>query len=146
MAAFQRGVALRPWDAGLYTKLGVALCDLSRFDEAEAAFRRAIALDPGLTRARFNLAIALAGQRRLIEAEQAYRDVIARDPDYRGVWLNLGNLLADQDKLDAAVEALSPRARHRTRQFRAAWRARRGILPPGPATRCDCALSPRDGA
>ncbi len=38
VAAFQRGVTLQPKDTGLHIKLGAALRDLSRFDEAEPHF------------------------------------------------------------------------------------------------------------
>jgi tetratricopeptide (TPR) repeat protein len=103
--AFQRAVARLPEDAGLHGKLGAALCDLSRFEEAEASLRTALDLDPRLTFPRFNLAVALVGQERLAEAEAAYRDLVARDPRYRAAWLNLGNMLSEQKRLDEAVAA-----------------------------------------
>jgi tetratricopeptide (TPR) repeat protein len=103
MAVFQRAVALRPLDAGLHGKLGVALSELKRFPEAEVAYRRALALNPDLIQARFNLATALARQARPAEAEEMYRAVIARDPSHQGGWINLGNLLADQNRAEEAV-------------------------------------------
>ena len=80
VAVFTQAIALHPLDAGLHSKLGVALSELLRFGEAEAAYRRALALDPDLIQTGFNLATSLARQGRLMEAEQTYRAVIERNP------------------------------------------------------------------
>ena len=71
-------VALRPLDAALHGKLGVALSELSRFPEAEAAYRHALALDQNLIQARFNLAVALSAK----EARLAV-NVLLPDPPLR---------------------------------------------------------------
>src|SRR5262245_12587209 len=44
--AFQRALLARPQDGGLYAKLGGVLCELKRFDEAEASYRHALDLAP----------------------------------------------------------------------------------------------------
>jgi tetratricopeptide (TPR) repeat protein len=103
VAAFRRGVLLWPDDPGLHVKLGVALCNLHRYEEAEAALRAAVALEPRLVSAHFNLAIVLARQSRHDEAVDAYRLVIALDPDCADAMLNLGNALMDQGRLEEAV-------------------------------------------
>ncbi len=105
VAAFRRGVALRPDDASLHVKLAAVLCKSGRYEQAEAACRRALARDPQAAVAHFNLAIALHRQGRLDEAAQAYRAVTALAPDAVDPVLNLGNVLMDQGRIDEAIAA-----------------------------------------
>lgn len=104
-AVFARAIALRPREASLHIRRGVALSELGRAAEAEAAYRCALELAPDLIQARFNLATALAAQQRCAEAEQVYREVIARDPAHPGALINLGHLLAADDRPDEAIMA-----------------------------------------
>ncbi|MBR1217371.1 tetratricopeptide repeat protein [Bradyrhizobium sp. U87765 SZCCT0131] len=103
LAAFERGVALRPQDADLRLKLSSMLCSLGRFAEAEEVCRAAMRLGQRPQMA-FNLAVALTGQHRLAEAMEAYRTAVDLAPEFVEARLNLGNLLMDQELFGEAID------------------------------------------
>jgi len=94
--------ALRPQSAIPYFKLGRALVEKGRADEAIAEWSEAIRLqDNALTR--YNLGLALFEKRRLDEAEAHYRQAILLKKDYAEAHTGLGNVLSWQNKLDEAI-------------------------------------------
>ena len=68
LVSLERGIAVDPRDARLWTLRGGALSVLRRLPEAEEAFGRAIGLFPGSAEARFGLATVLAATGRREEA------------------------------------------------------------------------------
>jgi tetratricopeptide (TPR) repeat protein len=89
VTAFHRALDLKPDLPEAYTKLGYALRELGRWDEAIDACQRAIALKPDGTEAHNILGIALASQGRLDEAIDAYRRALDFGPDDPDVHNNL---------------------------------------------------------
>lgn len=97
IAAYQRGLGLRPNDPTALAHLGELLAKQGRFTEAEAAYLRAAALTPHPDL--FNsLGIALAEQQRFHEAAEAFRRALALDPNHADAQANLNTALA----IDAA--------------------------------------------
>jgi tetratricopeptide (TPR) repeat protein len=80
VAAFYRGVILRPNDAALHVTLGEALGQLGRLAEAETAIRRAIALNPRMVQAYVALGIVLARLERPDETADAFRAAVTLAP------------------------------------------------------------------
>jgi predicted O-linked N-acetylglucosamine transferase (SPINDLY family) len=88
-----------------YFKLGVALRQQGKIDQAVEAYRQSVAINPAYAEAHYNLGNALFGQNKLEEAVTAYRDAIRGKPDHAGAYCNLGIALKGLNKLDEAVAA-----------------------------------------
>ena len=89
-----RYVGLRPHEAELWARLGSALLDAIRFEEAEAACQTALQTDPTNFRARANLGSIAMAQSSLEEAEQQFRRLISEHPQEERARLLLITCLA----------------------------------------------------
>ncbi len=89
LAAFQKGLALRPGYPGLHIGLGTVYEKIGRSDEALAAFRQASALQPDLAEAHENLARIYEGW-GWGEAAEAERG-LALFPADPLIWLHAGS-------------------------------------------------------
>jgi len=100
-AHLRQAVELRPRSAELNNKLGDALFNLGRTDEAEIAFRRALELQPALKEAHFNLGNVYVRQQQYRAAAAEFRRALDIDPGYAAAQKNLAILL--QMKPEAAA-------------------------------------------
>ena len=101
-AALRRATGLLPNDADMHCKLGNALSDLGRLNEAEASFRRALEIKPDYAEVHSNLGLTLKELGRLNEAEACYRQALEIKPDYAEAHSNLGLTLRELGRLAEA--------------------------------------------
>ncbi len=103
-AAFQRALAAAPSNAEAHFRLGLALRDQQRLDDAAASYRRAIELQPAYVEAHNNLGSVLQMLEQSDAALTAYRRAVALGPTFAQPYLNLGRLYAlAGDTLNAAA-------------------------------------------
>ncbi len=98
-------ILLTGHNARTWTRLGLLLEDLQRFDEAEAAYHKAIEIDPNYGWARYYLGNLLKDLKRFDDAEAACHKAIEIDPNFAKAWNNLGNLPKDLERFDEAEAA-----------------------------------------
>ncbi len=92
-----------PDDFWLNLKLGSALYQQKKWDEAIGFFRAAVAQRPDAFAAHINLGNALYEKRELDGAIAEFRRVIDIDPNIAGAHNNLGNALFETKDLDGAI-------------------------------------------
>ena len=103
-AAFQRALAAAPSNAEVHFRLGLALRDQQRLDDAATSYRRAIELQPAYVEAHNNLGSVLQMLEQSDAALTAYRRAVALGPTFAQPYLNLGRLYAlAGDTLNAAA-------------------------------------------
>jgi Tfp pilus assembly protein PilF len=110
--AFVKATGLDDTYADAHMNTGVALAEMSRWEEAIAAYRRALRL-PTLTTpdtAYQNLGVALYNLKRYRDAEEALRFAIGLDPKMAPAYYHLGLVLVASDRREDA-KTLFRRAR-----------------------------------
>jgi tetratricopeptide (TPR) repeat protein len=112
------------------SKLGVALAQQGRLDDAIAEFTKAVAMTPAYAPAFSNLGNAYRERGRLAEALAAYERALAIDPEYWVAHQNLGVLYKQMGRLGEAVEHFKKATKMSVRQ------------PPGTARRRGCLAAP----
>jgi serine/threonine-protein kinase len=90
-------------DFWLNMRLGNALIDAKRPEEAVGFFRVAVALRPDAAGAHVNLGFALRGNKNLDEAIAEYSAAIHLAPGFALAHNNLGKSLSDKKELDGAI-------------------------------------------
>lgn len=126
--AFLRAVEATPESAVAHSKLGVAVAEQRRLDEAIGHFSRAIALQPGYAPAYSNLGNVYKGRGMLEEALAAYERAVAIDPEYWVAHQNLGILYKQMGRVGDAVDHFKKATRLSVRKPSA--RGRVGCLAP----------------
>ncbi len=101
----ERSLAASGPRADTYVSLGLALCNLAKYDAAIDVLRSAIRMQPGNDAAHNNLGNALKGQGNLAAAEESYRAAIQANPHAPEAYGNLASLLLGQRRLDEAFSA-----------------------------------------
>lgn len=107
---FRRAHSLAPFKAEPLVRLGVALNDLSQFNEAQEAFHDALNLEHNNTEALRGLGFALVGLNQPEMAIDQFKAAIAIEPDYRsynGLGVasdHLGEHKAAQDYYEAGLK------------------------------------------
>src|SRR2546426_2920279 len=148
-----------PDSAVARSKLGVALAQQGRLDEAIAEFSKALQLHPTYASAYSNLGNAYRAKGMLPEALAAYERALAIDPDYAIAHQNLGILYKQMGRVGEAVDHFKRATRlslHRqadgTRQVRRGCLPTAGGVPPGgvgwfgPGFRLGPPTRPGDGS
>jgi tetratricopeptide (TPR) repeat protein len=112
---YREAIAADPDFAAAYNKLGLALADQGRFDDAIEQYGKAaelweIAKSPDRKLALHNWADALRSKKLYEEAAKKYDEVIAADPDFAPAYNGLGIALADQQRFDDAIVQYSKAA------------------------------------
>ena len=92
-----------PGNAEEHRKLGAALNDQGKYDEALREFRLALQLMPTLTRAHLGLGAALQGKGDLEGAVAEYRKLLLQRPDDPDAHNNLGTVLQRKGDLTGAI-------------------------------------------
>ena len=106
---FQEAIALDRQYADAQFHVGIALAELTRWEEAVVAYRRALSL-PTLTvpdLANQNLGLALYHLGKYREAEQALRFAISLSPDMQAAYHHLGLVLVAEGRPDEARRAFT---------------------------------------
>jgi len=106
---FRQAIAIDPEYADAHFHTGVALAELTRWQEAVDAYRQAMAL-PTLTvpdLAHQNLGLALYHLRKYPDAEQALRFAISLSPDMQAAYHHLGLVLAAEGRPEEARRAFT---------------------------------------
>ncbi len=127
---FRLAVAAAPDSSVAHSKLGVALAQQGRLDDAIAVFTQAVAMQPPYAPAYSNLGNAYREKGLLAESLAAYERALAIDPDYWVAHQNLGVLYKQMGRLGDAVEHFKKATKLSVRQ------------PPGPARRRGCLTAP----
>ncbi len=92
-----------PETGSFQNRLGLALLNSGRVEEAVGHLTEAVRLRPDLAGAHTNLGTALAKQGKLDEAVARYTEALRLEPDLAEARFRMANTLADQGKLDAAL-------------------------------------------
>src|SRR2546426_10443556 len=116
------------------SKLGVALAQQGRLDEAIAEFSKALSLRPTYAPAYSNLGNAYREKGMLPEALVAYERALAIDPDYAIAHRNLGILYKQMGRVGDAVDHFKKATRLSARRSAGGSSpTRRGCLPTAAA-------------
>lgn len=99
-------VKKEPGNVDAWIKLGNALMDTKRFNEAIDAYQKAIAINPKNVDVRVDMGTCYRNSGRPAEAEKEYRKALDMDPGHLQAHKNLGIVLAYdlQDKARAVKE------------------------------------------
>src|SRR2546425_10933981 len=119
-----------PDSAVARSKLGVALAQQGRLDDAIAEFSKALSLRPTYAPAYSNLGNAYREKGMLPEAVVAYERALAIDPDYAIAHRNLGILYKQMGRVGDAVDHFKKATRLSVRRSAGgSSQTRRGCLP-----------------
>ncbi len=104
VAVWTRNVEASPTpDAYFQSRLGRALLDAGRLDEARAALVRGLEIDPNFPIARNKLGLVLVAQGRTAEAAAQFAEAVRLAPSYVEGRINNGYALAQSGRIDAAA-------------------------------------------
>ncbi len=103
-SAFERSLAINPYNIDALNNLGLLHLSSGRQNEAESCFRRALELAPDFARAHFNLGLLHAEKKSDSTAANHYRKAAQADPTLASAWRNLGNLLLKNSDHTGALE------------------------------------------
>lgn len=103
-SAFERSLAINPFNIDALNNLGLLHLSSGRLNEAETCFKRALELAPDFARAHFNLGLLYAEKKSDSTAAGHYRKAVQADPALAGAWRNLGNLLLKNSDHANALE------------------------------------------
>ena len=92
-----------PETPDFHSRLGAALLDAGRLDEAGKRLTEALRLDPEQVDAHVNLGRVLARQDKLEQAIRHFEEALRLDPDDADAHFSMGNALAAQHQLDTAL-------------------------------------------
>jgi two-component system chemotaxis response regulator CheY len=106
LSYFIRGAEISPLNAQRQLRLGEALLETGRDEEAEKAFKYALELDPTQTHAFNRIAVALRRQSKLAEAETYFLKAIEADEGDENLYYNLSRVYIDQGRKPEAVAKL----------------------------------------
>ncbi len=101
--ANRRLVAASPESARFHARLGAALLDAGKLDEADASLREALRLQPDNPDAGLNLARVELRQGHPARARDLLMVVLARQPDRADAHLSMGQAMAALDQRDLAL-------------------------------------------
>ena len=88
-----------------YSNRGVALGELTRFEEALQSHNRAIQLEPDLSVAHYNCAVALGELKHFEAALRSYDRAIELRPDHVEAYYNRGIALGELKRFEAALQS-----------------------------------------
>lgn len=102
-AQYRMAIQLDPQNVEAHNRLGLVLCQMQQFNEADAELAKAIGLAPDKPHLHNNLGFSYLVQMRWTEAEQSLRKALDLQPDFARAHMNLGMVLAQQDRFDDAM-------------------------------------------
>lgn len=103
-AQYRAALQIKPDSAEAHGRLGVVLCHMRQFKEADAELAQAIRLAPNQAHLYNNLGFSYLAQGRWAEAEQQFNKALQLKPDFARAHVNLAMVLAQQEKYEAAMQ------------------------------------------
>ncbi len=116
-----------------HNKLGNALAQSGKIEEAIAHYKQALWVTPNFAEAHYNLGIALAQTGKIEEAIAQYEQVLRISPDYAEAHYNLGVALGQADRIPDAIGHLRAGVADQARPRSSAERA--GATASSPVSR-----------
>ena len=104
---YRQAIRSNPGDPGAHAKLGLALAQDGRLQEAQTALERSLVLEPAAAAVRTNLANMLLRQGALEAAMEHYRQVLAEDGGLAAAHYGLGMAHHARGEPDSALAALA---------------------------------------
>lgn len=101
---FRQGLELDQTDPSLRQRLGVALFQLGRLEEAQQQFEQVVDAAPEHTPAQFSLGLLLADQGRTEAAIERFGAALEYDPEYTLARLQLAGLLSRTGRANEALD------------------------------------------
>lgn len=117
--AVRKGLSEQKYEE-VYTCLGNAYNELSRWQESIDCHKKAIEANPRFHKAWVNLGIVYRLTGDFAEAEKCYRKALELEPDYAELHASIGALYIFQERYDDAVKHLE-KAIELDRQLPVAW-------------------------
>jgi tetratricopeptide (TPR) repeat protein len=111
VTVWRQAVREEPQRAAFWDRLGLALTERRRFNQAEVALRRAVELEPHNANALHNMGVLLQSTQRPAEAVPYYRRALERLPNDVPAYLNLGQCLMSLGESEAALESFQTATR-----------------------------------
>ena len=102
-AQYRLAVQARPDDVEAHNRLGLVLCQMRQFKEADAELSKAIKLAPDQTHLHNNLGFSYLVQARWAEAEQQFAKALELNPAFARAHVNMAMVLAQQEKFDESL-------------------------------------------
>jgi len=103
-AQYRMAIQLYPQHVEAHNRLGLVLCQMQQFNEADAELANAVKLAPDKPHLHNNLGFSYLVQMRWTEAEQSFRKAIELQPGFARAHVNLGMALAQQGRFDEAMK------------------------------------------
>ncbi len=86
-------------------RLGTALAEQNKLDQAVSSYRQAIQFDPAFSEAYHNLGVILGKQRKWQEALNYHQQAVQIGPDKPQIWAGLGRALSALERWEEAIAA-----------------------------------------
>lgn len=102
-AQYRMATQMKPDDAEIQSRLGLVLCQMRQFKEADAVITKAIKLAPDKAHLYNNLGFSYLIQARWTDAEQQFKKAVELNPEFARAHVNLGMVLAQQERFDEAM-------------------------------------------
>ena len=108
IANYNKGLAAKPNDAGVYNQIGNLYGKEKKIPEATDALSKAAQLDPTMApKAYFNMGANLVNSGQPEKATDFFKKATDADPNYYEAWYQYGSLLMMQGKVDPKTGAQS---------------------------------------
>lgn len=104
---FERAVKSTSSNYVAHNRLGVALSNQGKIQEALYHYSKAIQIKPNYATAHYDMAIDLASLGRLSEAVKHFKETIRFNPNHRAAYNNLGIIMARQGDYSHAIAYFS---------------------------------------
>ena len=92
-SANQEAAGIKPDNAEPYFKMGNALQEQGKLEEAIEAYNKALFIKPDFAEAYYNMGSALHGRGKLDAAVDSYKKFLSIKPDYADAYNNMGGAL-----------------------------------------------------
>ena len=106
VANYNKGLAIKPNDAGVYNQIGNIYGKEKKIPEATDALTKAASLDPAMApKAYFNMGANLVNSGQQEKAVDFFKKAADADPNYAEAWYQYGVLQVNQGKVDPKTGA-----------------------------------------
>ena len=103
--AFEKVVALKPYNADAHFKMGNVLKAQGKLEMAIDAYKKVISIKPEYAQVFNNMGNILQAQGKSNQAITLFKKVLSLDPYHANAFYNMGNAFLHQGKLEEAIDA-----------------------------------------